>query len=102
MKLKLLGDLVLVKPMEDSSLVKGGIILNKPKNDPHERGKIVGVGSGRVTIQGTDVPLRVKVGETIIFRKGIRDPYFQDGEEYFIMPEGNIIGIEVCDNVEVN
>ncbi|MGA2877261.1 MAG: co-chaperone GroES [Nitrososphaerales archaeon] len=99
MNLRLLGDLVLINPI-DPGTTKGGLIISaENKSDPHQKGEIVGVGTGRITIQGTEIPLRVKVGDIVLFRKAIMDAYFdENNNKSFIMPESNIIGVVSCYN----
>src|ERR1035437_5068939 len=95
MNLRLLGDLVLIRPIAPGT-TKGGIIIpdDNTKEGPHVRGEILAVGTGRVTIQGTEIPLRVKVGDVVLCRKAVMDPYFdENNERSFIMPESNISGV---------
>ena len=91
-----LGDRVLIKPIsEEGKKSKSGIILPETigKEKP-ERGKIVAVGEGRWNEDGDGrVPMRVKVGQTVIFSKYSPDEIKIDGEEYFILKEENILAI---------
>ena len=56
-----------------------------------ERGKVIAVGAGRVNDEGKVIPLRVKVGNIVIFSKYGPDEIKIDGEEFFIIKEENIL-----------
>lgn len=104
MKLKLLGDLVLVKQVDEDLITKQGIILNPAqKTKTLKKGEVVGIGTGKLTINGSDVPLKVVVGDIIFYREfaQIYDKINIDGIEYFIMPESNIVGILVKEAVKL-
>ncbi len=55
-----------------------------------KRGMIVAVGEGR-TEKGNLVPMKVKMGDTILYQWG--DPFTYEGEEYTIVKEGEVIAI---------
>ena len=58
-----------------------------------ERGKVIAVGAGRVNDEGKVIPLRVKVGNIVIFSKYGPDEIKIDGEEFFIIKEENILAV---------
>lgn len=91
-----LGDRVLIKPFSEGEgkKSKSGIILPETigKEKP-ERGKVVAIGPGRLNDEGKIVPLKVKVGQTVIFSKYSPDEIKIDGEEYFILREENILAV---------
>ena len=90
-----LGDKVLVqyssKKMEKKT--ESGIIIPQTANSEErgaKRGKVIAVGEGKY-VDGTLVPLSVRVGQNILFTWG--DDIIIDGEEYYLVSEGNILGI---------
>ncbi|MDO8572252.1 MAG: co-chaperone GroES [bacterium] len=91
-----LGDKVLVKPMsgEEGKKTKSGIIIPETidKEKP-EQGKVIAVGDGRMNDEGKLLPMKVKVGDTVLFSKYGPDEVKIDGEEYFILSEGSILAI---------
>lgn len=91
-----LGDKVLVKPMsgEEGKKTKSGIIIPETidKEKP-EQGKVIAVGAGRVNDDGKTIPVKVKVGDTVLFSKYGPDEVKIDGEEYFIISESAILAI---------
>ena len=91
-----LGDKVLVKPMteEEGKKTKSGIIIPETidKEKP-EQGKVIAVGQGRMNDEGKILPMKVKVGDTVLFSKYGPDEIKIDGEEYFILSEGSILAV---------
>lgn len=57
------------------------------------KGKVVAVGDGRLMSDGTLVPLKVKVGDTVIFSKMQGESYEDGKSEYTILSESNILAI---------
>lgn len=91
-----LGDRVLVKPFseEDTKKTKSGIIIPETvdKERP-EQGKVIAVGEGRTTDDGKVLPMKVKVGDIVIFSKYGPDEVKVNGDEYFMLKEENILAI---------
>ena len=95
-KITPLGDRVLVKGISSTLRKKsasGIIIPETVDKERPEQGKVIAVGSGRVNEDGKLIPLRVKVGATVIFSKYGPDEIKVEGEEYFIIKEENILAI---------
>ena len=86
---------MLVQPEQnaDEKSPSGIIIPDSARKEKPERGVIVAVGEGRRTERGEIVPLRVKVGDTIMFSKYGFDEVKIDEEEYYIVTEANILAI---------
>lgn len=92
MKIKPLGDRILVEQLEAEEKTVGGIILpNSAKEKPQE-GKVVAVGSGKI-IDGKKMPLDVKKGDKILFSKYGGDEIKFEGKELKIMKEEDILAI---------
>ncbi|MEK6545756.1 MAG: co-chaperone GroES [Nitrospinota bacterium] len=93
MKVKPLGDRVLVKPLSEKEFVKGGIIIpDTAKEKPYE-GEVVAVGKGRVLEDGRIQPLEVKKGDKVIYTKYGGTEVKIEREEYLLMREDDILGI---------
>ncbi|MEK7614589.1 MAG: co-chaperone GroES [Patescibacteria group bacterium] len=91
-----LGDRILVKPVspDDAKKTKSGIIIpDTVSKERPEQGKVISVGAGRQNDEGKIIPLRVKVGDTVLFSKYGPDEIKVDGEEYFILREENVLAI---------
>lgn len=92
-KIQPLADRVIVKPKEAEETTKGGIILPDTAKEKPIEGKIVAVGSGKVTEEGKVINLNVKVGDTVLYGKYSGTEISVEGDEYLIMRESDIYGI---------
>lgn len=90
-----LGDRVLVKPEDvaDEKTASGLIIPDTAHKEKPERGEVIAVGEGKRTDKGEVMPMRVKVGDTVVFSKYGYDEIKLDDEEYYIVQESNILAV---------
>ena len=90
-----LGDRVLVRPEQnaDEKSPSGIIIPDSARKEKPERGEVVAVGEGRRTDRGELLPLRVSIGDIIMFSKYGFDEVKIDDEGYYIVTEPNILAI---------
>jgi chaperonin GroES len=93
MKVRPLGDRVLVKPLEVEEKKKGGIIIPDTAKEKPQEGKVIAVGKGKITEEGKTLPLNVKVGDKILFGKYSGNEIKIDDEDYLIVREEDILGI---------
>ena len=91
--LRPLHDRVLVKRLEEQDEKHGSIIIPDTAKEKPQEGKIVAVGTGRVTEDGKKLPLAVKEGDRILFGKYSGSEIKLDGTEYLIMKEEDVLGI---------
>jgi len=93
-KIRPLGDRVLIKPIakEDKKTESGIIIPDTVDKEKPEQGKVVAVGEGRYE-DGKIIPVRVKVGDKVMFSKYGYDEIKVDGEEYFILKEDSVLAV---------
>lgn len=94
MKLKPLGDRVVLEPVSDEKKSKSGIILPETaeKQRP-EKGRVVAVGPGRLLESGKREPLSVKKGDVVIFTKYGPNEIKIGDKEYLIAREEDILAI---------
>ena len=93
MKLKPLGDKVIVKRVAAETKTKGGIVLPDTAKEKPQRGKVVAVGDGRRLDDGRLVKLSVKKGDEIVFTSYAGTEVKVGTEEYLIMGEGDILAV---------
>ncbi len=93
MNVKPLGDRVLVQPLEDQEVKKGGIIIPDTAKEKPQEGEVVAAGRGKRLDDGTVVSLDVKVGDRILFGKYGGNDIKIDGEEYLILREDEVLGV---------
>jgi chaperonin GroES len=92
-KLRPLHDRVLIKRLEEQDEKHGRIIIPDSAKEKPQEGKVIAVGTGRVTEDGKTLPLAVKAGDRILFGKYSGSEVKIDGEELLIMKEEDILGI---------
>ncbi len=93
MDVKPLYDRLLVKPVEEQEVKKGGIIIPDTAKERPQEGKIVEVGEGKMTDDGKLIPLKVKKGQKILFSKYAGTEFEMGNEQYLIMRESDVLAI---------
>ena len=93
MKLKPLGDRILVKASEKAEEKIGGIIIPDNAKEKPQEGEVVAVGPGARAEDGTVTALDVQAGDRILFGKWSGTEVSIDGEELLIMKESDILGV---------
>ena len=93
MKLKPLGDRVLVKRVEQEEVTKGGIIIPDSAKEKPKQGKVVALGTGKVDDKGNKIAFSLKEGDKIIFTSYAGSEVKVDGEEFLLMSEDEVLGI---------
>jgi chaperonin GroES len=92
-KIRPLQDRVILKRMDEEEKSKGGIIIPDTAKEKPQEGKVVAVGKGKLSDNGTLVPLDVKVNDRVLFGKYAGSEINIDGEEHLIMREEDILGV---------
>ena len=92
-KVRPLGDRILVKRLEEEEVVKGGIIIPDTAKEKPQRGQVVAVGLGRLDDDGKRIPLDVNAGDSILFGKYAGNEVTIGDEEYLIMREDDVLAI---------
>ncbi|MBR3870893.1 MAG: co-chaperone GroES [Clostridia bacterium] len=92
MKLKPLGDKVVIKMVECEETTKSGIILAGSAKEKPQIAEVVEVGPGGM-IDGNEVVMTVKVGDKVVTNKYSGSEIKLDGEEYIIVRQGDILAI---------
>ncbi len=93
MKIKPLGDRVIVKPLEEKEVKKGNIIIPDTAKEKPQQGEVVAVGKGKMTDDGKLLPMEVKVGDKVLYGKYSGTEIKIDGQEYLILHQDDILGI---------
>ena len=92
MKMKPLGDRVVIKNMEAEETTKGGIILASAAKEKPLMAEVIAVGPGGM-VDGKEVVMQVKPGEKVIYSKYAGTEVKMDGEEYIIVKQSDILAI---------
>jgi len=93
MKIRPLGDRILVKRIREEEKTKGGIIIPETAKEKPQEGKVVAVGKGKMTEQGKLLTPDVKAGDKILFGKYSGSEVKIEGEEHLILREDDILGV---------
>ena len=93
MKLRPLGDRLVVEPLEAEEKTKGGIILPDTAKEKPQEGKVVAAGKGKVDENGKTVAMEVKVGDKILYGKYSGTEITVDGKEYMILREEDVLAV---------
>ena len=93
MKIKPLGDRVLVKPSEREEKTKGGIVLPDTAKEKPQEGKVIAVGEGKKSEDGKVIPISLKVGDKVLYGKYSGTEITVDGEECLFIREEDIHAI---------
>lgn len=93
MKIKPLSDRVLIKPLEEKETIKGGIYIPDTAKERPQEGEIIAVGEGKINDDGKILPLKVKVGEKVLYSKYAGTEITINDVEHLIMRESDILAI---------
>jgi chaperonin GroES len=95
MKLKPIGDRIIVRRDESVEKTKGGIVLPDSAKTKPQRGKVLAVGPGKHDKHGTRRPLQVKEGDTILFTAWAGDEFKQHKSQdvILVMHEEDVLAV---------
>jgi chaperonin GroES len=88
-----LGDRVLVHPLDEKEVKKGGIIIPDSAKEKPQEGEVVALGTGKIDDDGKKIAFTVKQGDKVLISKYGGTEVKIDGETYLIMHESDILGI---------
>jgi chaperonin GroES len=93
MDIRPLHDRVVVKRIEDTETMRGGLYIPDSAKEKPQEGEVVAVGKGKRADDGKLLTLDVQVGDRILFGKYSGSDIKLDGNEYLIMREDEILGV---------
>lgn len=93
MKIKPLHDRVIIRRIEETERIRGGIIIPDSAKEKPQEGEVIAVGEGKYKEDGTRQTLDVREGDRVLFGKYSGSEIKIDGEEYLIMREDEILGV---------
>jgi chaperonin GroES len=92
MKLKPLGDRLIVRAIEEEETTQSGIVLPDTAKEKPQKGKVLAVGDGRVNEDtGTRTPLDVAEGDEVLYSKYGGTEIKVDGEELLVLRESDVL-----------
>ena len=94
MKLKPLGDRVIVQALEEEETTASGIVLPDTAKEKPQKGKVLAVGDGRVNEEtGKRTPLDVSEGDEVLYSKYGGTEIKVDGEDLLVLRESDVLAI---------
>ena len=92
MKVSPLADRVVVKALEETEQMRGGLYIPDTAKETPQQGEVVAVGPGRFE-KDARVPMEVKVGNKVLYGKYSGTEVTVDGEQYLILRESDVLAI---------
>lgn len=93
LNLKPLGDRVLVEPVEEKEVKKGGIIIPDSAKEKPTEGIVRALGTGKTDDDGKKIAFEVKVGDRVLVSKYGGTEVKLDGKEYKLLNSDDILAI---------
>ena len=93
MKLKPLGDRLLVKRLEVEEVTVGGIIIPDSAKEKPMKGEVVAVGAGKLDDSGSRIAIALKEGDVVLFAKYAGTEISIDGADHLVMREDDILAV---------
>ncbi|MDT8324363.1 MAG: co-chaperone GroES [Bacteroidota bacterium] len=93
MNLKPLSDRVIVRPLEAEEKTAGGLYIPDSAKEKPQQGEIVAVGPGKLSDDGKQIPMEVKVGDKVLYGKYSGTEVTAGGEDLLIMRENDIFAV---------
>ena len=92
MKIKPLGDRVVIKNMEAEETTKGGILLTSGSKEKPQLAEVLAVGPGG-NVDGKEIKMYVEAGQKVFYSKYAGTEVKLDGEEFVIVKMGDILAV---------
>lgn len=93
MNIQPLQDRVLVKPLQQDEVKKGGIIIPDTAKEKPQEGQVIAAGPGRISDEGKMLSMSVKVGDKILYGKYSGTEVSVNDGEFLIMRESDILAV---------
>ncbi len=87
-----LSDRVVIKALEDTETMRGGLYIPDTAKEKPQQGEVIAVGPGRYE-KGERVPMEVKVGNKVLYGKYSGTEVTLDGEQVLILRESDVLAI---------
>jgi chaperonin GroES len=91
MKLKPLGDRLIVKPIEEEETTASGIVLPDTAKEKPQKGKVVAAGDGAINEDGSRRPLDVAAGDEVLYSKYGGTEVTVEGDDLLVLRESDVL-----------
>jgi chaperonin GroES len=86
-----LADRIVIMPLEREKTTNGGIHLPDTVKEKPQEGEVIAVGPGRVSEDGTRIPMELAVGDRVIYSKYAGTEYKDGDDEHLILRESDVL-----------
>ena len=93
LKIRPIGDRILIQHGEDKEQIRGGVIIPDSAKEKPQEAKVIALGSGRKDKDGKVFPFEVKVGDTVLVAKYGGAEVKLDEKKYTLVREDDILGV---------
>jgi len=91
MKLKPLGDRLIVQAIEEEETTASGLVLPDTAKEKPQKGKVIAVGEGKLDDNGKRIPLDVASGDEVLYSKYGGTEIKVEGEELLVLRESDVL-----------
>jgi chaperonin GroES len=91
--IKPLADRVVVKPIEESEEMRGGLYIPDTAKEKPQQGEIMATGPGRVSDEGKRIEMELKQGDKVLYGKYSGTEVTVGGEQYLILREADVLAV---------
>jgi chaperonin GroES len=92
-KITPLADRVVVKPLEETEEMRGGLYIPDTAKEKPQQGEVIAVGPGKVNDSGDRTPMEVKAGDRVLYGKYSGTEITVDGDEVLILRETDVLAL---------
>jgi chaperonin GroES len=91
MKLKPLGDRLIVQAIEEEETTASGIVLPDTAKEKPQRGKVLAVGDGAINDDGERTPVDVAEGDEVLYSKYGGTEITVEGDDLLVLRESDVL-----------
>lgn len=92
-KIQPLADRVVIKALEESEEMRGGLYIPDTAKEKPQQGEVVAVGPGKISDEGKRLEMDVAVGNRVLYGKYSGTEVTVDGDQYLILRESDVLAI---------
>jgi chaperonin GroES len=92
-KIKPLFDYLLIEPLSRETTLPSGIVIPDTAKEKPQEGKVVSVGSGKRDEDGNKIPMEVKAGDIVMYKKWGGTEIKIEGKEFLLVKEEDILAV---------
>lgn len=92
-KIKPLSDYLLIEPLQRETTLPSGIVIPDTVKEKPQEGKVVAIGNGRRDDKGNIIPLQVRAGDVVMYKKWGGTEIKAEGKELLLVKEDDILAV---------